>query len=246
MIDTISYGEYLGGCYIILLCMGIHILFTPRNIKNLIFDLDGTLIDSSEGVVAAVNHALQMLGDSPRKPEEIKKYIGMSLETMFRDFSKESYLEFHKYFQEFGIKVIADSARPLDGVDETLKLLYHGGYKLGIGTQKERIHLEKIIQKLGWGEIIFAGAGADDVKHGKPAPDIYLRVMELMKGGKENSLVIGDTVNDVLSARAAGLPIVAVLSPFGDNSRLAAAQPDILISNIRELPKTLGIRSEVS
>ncbi len=214
-------------------------MLVKSNIRNLIFDLDGTLIDSSEGIVSTVNHALEQMGEKPRRPEEIKKYIGFSLEIMFKAFSTKSYDEFRHHFQKYGVDVIAESAKPLDGVDETLRLLHGRGYRIGIGTQKMRIHLDKIIHNLGWSGIVSAGAGADDVTNGKPAPDIYIKVMTLLNGTQEDSLVVGDTINDVQAARKAGLPVVAVISPFGDNTQLAASFPDELISGVKELPNLL-------
>lgn len=220
-------------------------MINGSNIRNLIFDLDGTLIDSSEGIVSAVNFALEKMGESPRKPEEIKKFIGFSLETMFNSFSAKSYIEFSKYFQQFGINVIAESAKPLEGVDETIRLLHGRGYLIGIGTQKMRIHLDKIIAKLGWSSLVSAGAGVDDVSRAKPAPDIYIKVMNLLNGNLNNSIVIGDTINDVLAGHAAGLPVIAILSPFGDNGELASSNPDALIVNIKELPDLLGKKKNI-
>ena len=220
-------------------------MITGSNIRNLLFDLDGTLIDSSEGIVSAVNLALEKMEESPRNPEEIKKFIGFSLETMFNNFSAKSYDEFRGYFQQFGVNVIAESAKPLDGVDETLRLLHRRGYLIGIGTQKMKIHLDKIIAKLGWASLISAGAGVDDVLRAKPEPDIYMKVMNLLNGNLKNSLVVGDTINDVLAAHAAGLPVIEVSSPFGDNGELASSNPDVLIDDIRKLPILLGIENTI-
>jgi phosphoglycolate phosphatase-like HAD superfamily hydrolase len=216
-------------------------LIISSNIKHLIFDLDGTLIDSSEGVVIAVNRALESIGEKMRRPEEIKRFIGFPLEQMFQFFSNKSYKDFWENFQRVGIDEIATSAIPICGADETLHLLYGRGYKLGIGTTKMRIHLEKIITKLNWTPILSAFIGADDVAQVKPAPDVFIKVMQLLGGDISNSLVIGDTINDVIAAHSAGLPVVAVHSPFGDNRELEKSRPDVIIQNIKELPSVLGI-----
>ncbi|SYZ72914.1 putative Phosphoglycolate phosphatase [Candidatus Zixiibacteriota bacterium] len=210
-------------------------------IKSLLFDLDGTLIDTSSGIVEATNFALCAIGDTPRRADEITPFIGFPLELMFAHFSSKSYEDFFRNFQIRGIVSIAESAIALDGADMVLHRAYENGFKIGIGTHKMRIHIDRIIQKLGWKDIISVYAGADDVKHGKPDPEVYLKIMELLGGSRQDSLVIGDTINDVLAAHAAGLPVVAVKSPFGDNIKLAESQPDILIDNIAGLLPLLGL-----
>ncbi len=211
------------------------------DIKYLLFDLDGTLIDSSDGIIDATNYALRAIGEPVRKPEEIIPFIGFQLEEMFAHFSSKSYDLFFRYFQGRGVDSIAGSAVPVDGADMILRKLYNHGYKIGIGTHKMRIHIGKIIQKLGWNDMITFYAGADDVRQVKPHPEVYLKVMNLLGGNLRNSLVIGDTIYDVLAARAAGLPVVAVYSPFGNNVKLAESRPDFLIQKISQLSPLLGL-----
>ena len=210
-----------------------------NSIKYLLFDLDGTLIDSSSGVVSATNFALKSIGERERAPAEITAFIGFPLQSMFSHFSSGSYSDFFRIFQEYGSDSIAASAVPIDGADATLRSLFKEGYKIGIGTTKMRVHINKILRKLDWENIIAAYAGADDVVNVKPSPEVYLKVMNLLGGNQRNSLVIGDTINDVKAARSAGLPVVGVNSPFGDNSELVRSRPDYLLNRISELPALL-------
>lgn len=207
--------------------------FRDRN--NLIFDLDGTLIDSSEGVVISTNYALESIGDKAREPDEIKQFIGYPLEEMFDSFSNKPYPEFWKYFREKAKEAVVASTVPIGRSGEVLKELYNRGYRLGIGTTKIRIHIEKILDKLNWQKYIFAYVGADDVTHVKPAPDPFIKAMALMESDSSNSVVIGDTVNDILAARAAGIPTIGVKSVFGGERKLIESNPDRLINNIEEL-----------
>jgi phosphoglycolate phosphatase len=213
------------------------------NIKYLLFDLDGTLIDSSEGVIFATNYALSALGEPIRAAAEICKFIGHPLEEMFHSFSDKSYSEFWGHFQSAGLEKIASSSFPIDGADDALLTLVKSGYIIGIGTTKMRIHIDKIISKLGWADYIAGYCGADDVAHVKPAPDVFLKVMNLLGGNRYNSLVIGDTINDVLAARAAQLPVIAIESPFGNNAELKTSGPDLYLSSIRELPEALIVEN---
>jgi HAD superfamily hydrolase (TIGR01549 family) len=205
------------------------------NIKNLIFDLDGTLIDSSGGVIEATNYALEIMGEPVRPPEEIKRFIGYPLDTMFKAFSEKSYEEFWKYFQEKARASVIGQSLLLDGSDETLRELDRRGYRLGIGTTKIRIHIEKIIAKYDWGNLIAAYAGADDVKRVKPDPEVFNMVLDMMHAGRDETLVVGDTENDVHAARAAGMGVVGVRSTFGSSEALEKSEPDLIIDSLHEL-----------
>jgi pyrophosphatase PpaX len=208
-------------------------------VQNLIFDLDGTLIDSSDGVVEATNYALQLLGEHSRSREEIIKYIGYPLEEMFRTFSDKSYETFWNHFQEKGKTAIADSARLIDGADQVLRELYRRKYHIGIGSTKIRIHIEKILNKYNWSKLISVYAGADDVERVKPDPEIFIKLKDILGGDRNDTLVIGDTANDIYAARGASLPSVAVRSPFGQDGALEKSNPDIIIDSLTELPGIL-------
>ncbi len=205
------------------------------NIKNLIFDLDGTLIDSSAGVVEATNYALISIGEKPRGADEIISFIGFPLEDMFSSFSSKSYRQFWHYFQEKAIESIVSSSLPIGEADTVIRELYRRGYRLAIATTKMRVHVDKILAKLGWGEYFASFVGADDVSMVKPAPDAIIKAMELIEGEKSNSLVVGDTVNDVLAAKGAGIPVIAVKSIFGRYEELQKSRPDIILDRLDEI-----------
>lgn len=206
-----------------------------NGIKNLIFDLDGTLIDSSEGVIEATNYGLRSIGEKERSGPEIRKYIGYPLEDMFHAFSVGSYSEFWKHFQEKAKETVVASTVPLDGVDEVIRELSKRGYKMAIGTTKIRIHIEKILRKHNWQDIFHFYAGADDVVKVKPNPEVFIKLLKKMSGNSNDTVVIGDTANDVFAARGASLPVMAVHSPFGMDGDLEASRPDMIIKSLAEL-----------
>ena len=208
------------------------------NICNIIFDLDGTLIDSSEGIVETTNHALEAMGEPRRTREEIIPYIGYPLDDMFNSFSEKSYEQFLKLFRDYGNKVVVESSQPLDGADIVLALLHQCGIKLGIGTTKSRLHIDGILDRLGWCDLIHASVGGNEVANVKPDPEQFIKVMELLGGSLDNTLVVGDTINDIKAAKAAGLPVVAVKSPFGNND-YTDTKPDTYLECIADLPALL-------
>jgi len=206
-----------------------------NGIQSIIFDLDGTLIDSSAGVIEATNYALKQIGEPPRQPKEITAFIGFPLETMFKAFSRKSYKEFWTHFQEKGKGVIAASAKPIGNSGRILRELKERGYAIGIGTTKMRVHVEQIIRNLGWEPYVDTYVGADDVAEVKPAPDAFLETLKRLGGKTESSIVIGDTINDIIAAKRAGLRVIAVKSIFGNDGELQEGNPDFIVDSLDEI-----------
>lgn len=207
--------------------------------RFLIFDLDGTLIDSSEGVIEATNYALTKLGEPIRTAAEIRRYIGFPLEEMFADFSAAPYEELRSHFQHRARETVVSSSTALPGVENVIVRLHESGYVMAIATTKISVHIRLILDKLGWRDYFSATVGGDEVSKVKPAPEAFQKALGMMYGQPENTMVIGDTINDVLAARAAGLVATAVRSPFGGSEELAEARPTYIIDSIESLPAVL-------
>ena len=120
--------------------------------KHLIFDLDGTLIDSSDGVVEAVNYSLIQMGEPPQSPEVIKPYIGFPLEQMYPDFTDAPYEELYAHFTVKARETVVASTTALPHVEKVLARLHETDLRLAIGTTKIKRHVDGIVAKLGWKE----------------------------------------------------------------------------------------------
>jgi phosphoglycolate phosphatase len=204
-------------------------------IKNIIFDLDGTLIDSSLGVTEATNFALEAMNEPPRSSDEIRHFIGYPLEEMFSAFSYKSYDVFWPLFRKKAREVIVASAEVLNDADRVLRELNGRGYNLAIGSTKISVHIAGILEKMGWQSLIQAYLGADQVTRVKPAPDVFQGLVEKLPGDGDETVVVGDTVNDVLAARAAGLKSIAVKSPYGREAELKESGPDVFVDRLLDI-----------
>jgi len=210
-----------------------------KQFSHLVFDLDGTLIDSSTGVVDAVNYSLRMMNQPEQPRERIARFIGFPLSCMYREFTSVSVEELHRHFQSRASEVMVASAVVLDGVPETLEQLHRAGYKMAIATTKIRAHVEGIVEKHGWGRYFDALVASDEVVKVKPAPDAFRLAVERLGSIPRRAIVVGDTINDVYAAHAVPMKVVAVESPYGDLAELQASRPDYLIKSLSELPKLL-------
>jgi len=210
------------------------------NIRNIIFDLDGTLIDSSAGVIESTNYALTESGQPARSPEEIKRFIGHPLEEMFGSFTDAPMEKLIEKFHEKARQTMVNSAKALPGTEEVVKLLYQARYHLAVATTKYLIHTKGIIAKMGWSRYFEATASGDEVPHVKPAPDLVLLAMDRLGASPETTIMIGDTVNDIEAARGAGIPVIAIRSPFGDD-QLRDHRPNLLLPRFSDLKAVFNL-----
>ena len=210
-----------------------------KKFSHLIFDLDGTLIDSSVGVVDAVNYSLRMMNQPEQPPERIVRFIGFPLTDMYREFTQAPIEELHGHFQTRAAEIMVASTVVLDGVPETLEQLCRAGYRMAIATTKIRRHLDGVVAKLRWSEFFDALVASDEVANVKPAPDAFRLAVERLRTTPQKAIVVGDTINDVYAAHAVPMKIVAVESPYGGLKELEVSRPDYLIGALSELPKLL-------
>ena len=210
---------------------------------NIIFDLDGTLIDSSEGVVEAVNYSLLKMGEPPQQPEIIKSFIGFPLSTMYPHFTKVPLKELYRHFQVKASETVVSSTVVLPGVTETIDQLINQGFNLAIASTKIRPHIEGIIKKFDWENIFKTYSGGNEVEKDKPDPSIFIMTLDRMHAEAGETIVVGDTINDVLAAKAVPMRVVAVKSPYSENDDLKNAKPDYYLDVISRLPELLrGIK----
>lgn len=217
------------------------------NIRNIIFDLDGTLIDSSDGVVEAVNYSLRQMGQPEQPPASIKSFIGYPLSQMYASFTQVSPEELSRHFQVKAAETVVASTMPLPGVETTMRSLRNSGLRLAVASTKIKKHIEGIVAKFGWQDLLSVCVGGDEVARVKPDPEILHEALSRLSADPDETLVVGDTINDILAARAVPITTVAVSSPYGGSDKLLAAGPDFFIGSISELTNVLAeLKKEAS
>lgn len=209
-------------------------------IKNLIFDLDGTLIDSSDGVVEAVNYSLRELGEKEQPPARIKAFIGYPLSQMYPQFTDAPFDQLYSHFQKKAAETVVASTEMLPGVQEGLQRLQEQGYRMAIASTKIKRHIDGIMKKFDWQDLFAAYAGGDEVRQVKPAPEILLLVLSRMKAMAPETLVVGDTINDVQAAKAVPMKVIAVASPYGNREHLLDAEPDYFVETFATIFNVLN------
>ena len=206
-----------------------------HSIDTVLFDLDGTLIDSSEGVVRSFNYVFQRIGVPLPDPAAIKATIGYPLRESFRQFTDHDFDECYRLFQEKANEVLVPSAFLLPGVEDTLHHLFDRGYRLGVATTKNRGHLVGILERLNVARYFQEVSGGDEVKRVKPDPEILRLTLRKLNRTPETSVYVGDTVLDVRAARGAGMTAISVLGGTSLREEIEDEAPDLIIDGIAGL-----------
>lgn len=208
---------------------------SAKNISAVIFDLDGTLIDSSEAIVECFEYALRQTGRSPGDPRLIRRHIGRSLEKMFSLFTNGDTTQLVRLYRERYGQVFLEKTHLLPGVQETLPPLSERGYRLAVATTKPRYFAEPILEDLGVLRFFDAVAGGEEVTQLKPAPDLLqLAVSRLAVSGDE-TLYVGDHPVDVAAARSAAIQMISVATGFWTKEELEKEKPVAVIATLPEL-----------
>jgi phosphoglycolate phosphatase len=215
----------------------------------LLFDLDGTLVDTLPDLTNAVNEALRERGYAPLAAQEVRPMIGDGMPTLLaRAFAARGGTAaeadaMHQRFLEIYEGVAIENSRPYPGVTETLVALRHRGYRTAVCTNKPQRATEEVLRGVGLALLFDGIGGGDRYPFRKPDPRHLLALIDEVGGDPQRAAMIGDSENDAASARAAGLPLV--LMSYG-YVRIAPAElgADRVLDRFDELPaalETLGL-----
>ncbi len=194
--------------------------------KLVIFDLDGTLVDSHRDLVPALNRATESEGVPPISKEDVGHVVGQGAMRMierayqFHDRELEVGGTIHKrLLDEFLIQYenhIADETVFYDGALESLDTLAQQGWLLAVCTNKYEHLARKLIDALGETSRFSAITGGDTFSTKKPDPEHLVQTAALVKIACERCVMVGDSINDTAAAKSAGIPVVAVDFGYSD------------------------------
>lgn len=209
-----------------------------NNIRLLIFDLDGTLVDSRFDLGDAVNYALERLGKPKLTYEELPPLLGSGLSYLLQKatLEEDSAILRHarRLFDEYYSQHHADKTRCYPGVKETLAALPH--LKKAVYSNKAQAFTEAIIRELGLAPYFDKVMGAQPDKYPlKPDPAGIRIILEELEVPPEKALMVGDSTHDMEAGRAAGLRTCAVTYGYRPAETLKEMKPDLMIGAFAEL-----------
>ncbi|TAN42744.1 MAG: HAD family hydrolase [Nitrospirae bacterium] len=194
-------------------------------IKLIMFDLDGTLVDSGLDLANALNHATVPFGYPELSVEQTKCLVGdgvnQLIEKAVGQGNNDVAAKVLQRFVEYYSRHLTDHTRPYPGVRETLAGL--SGYKKAVVSNKMEAMSRKILDDLGLLVFFDLVLGSDSVEERKPSPMPLLRAMELLSVPPHEAVMVGDSSHDITAGRSAGSMTVAVSYGFRERSTLSNA-----------------------
>ncbi len=212
----------------------------------IVFDLDGTLVDSAPDLINALNYVLGREGMPPVPAASARKMIGAGaraliergLELEGRVMTPDRVAQLTDDFIEFYAAHIADETRPFEGVEAALDELSARGFKFAVCTNKLEWLSKRLLDRLAMSSRFAAICGADTFGVQKPDPVILRQTVARAGGELSSSIMVGDSGPDIGVAKRAGIPVIGV--DFGYTQvAIADLEPDAVISHMRHLPEAV-------
>ena len=214
-----------------------------NSVRTVVFDLDGTLVDTAPDLISALNFVLDREGLPPVPLESARTMIGAGarrliergLEQDGRSDSPQDITRLTDDFIEYYAAHIADASRPFDGLESALDDLQANGYRFAVCTNKLEWLSKLLLDRLGLSARFAAICGADTFGISKPDPAILQQTVARAGGQLSTTIMVGDAGPDIGVARRAGIPVIGVEFGYTDVP-IVDLKPDRLIGHMSELP----------
>lgn len=212
-----------------------------------VFDLDGTLVDTAPDLISALNHVLVREGMAPVPLDSARKMIGQGarrliergLEIDGRDMTPDQVSGLTSDFIDFYAEHIADESRPFEGLIAALDQMAELGYKFAVCTNKLEWLSKLLLEKLELTGRFAAICGADTFGVSKPDPVILRETVARAGGAMSAVVMVGDAGPDIGVARRAGVPVIGVTFGYTETP-VADLKPDLVVEHFRDLPAAVA------
>lgn len=210
----------------------------------IVFDLDGTLVDTAPDLTHALNYALARAGQAPVSVETVRSLVGMGARVMIEEGLRRAGVtgDLESMLGDFLVHYeanIAVESRPFPGAVEALDLLRAEGARLAVCTNKRESLSRRLLQELELEGYFSAIAGRDTFKVAKPDPGHLTGAIRLAGGEPSRAVMVGDSDVDVRTAKAASVPIVLVSFGYA-GPPVSGAPPEAVIDYFDKLHGSLA------
>jgi phosphoglycolate phosphatase len=215
---------------------------------TIVFDLDGTLVDTAPDIIRAVNYALETAGEPPGAEVLLRPVISAGSRAMLahrladlgRSIGASELDAMYASLLAYYAENIAVESRPFSGMPEALSRLAARGATLAVCTNKRESHSRLLLSTLGLDGHFRALAGVDTYPWCKPDPRHLTSVIAAAGGRPERAVMVGDSDTDVRTAQAAGIPVVAVTFGYPDPRHpIESLGAEAVISHYDELEEAV-------
>lgn len=215
-----------------------------KNIKALIFDMDGVLVNSEPVILKAAIAGLSEFGINA-SPLDFVPFIGTG-EDRFVGGVAEKHgfvyrVEMKRRVYEIYVKIVKDCIELFEGIPLLLKDLKQSGYRIALASSADYVKINANLDAAGIDRQLFDGVvSGEDVVNKKPAPDIFIKAAGLLGIHPSECMVVEDALSGIKAAKAAGMKVTAVKGSFPDNV-LAKENPDLIVEKTIDIVNCLNI-----
>lgn len=210
-------------------------------INTILFDLDGTLIDTNQLIISSFLHTLEKYYPGKYQREDVLPFIGPSLKTTFEGLDPDLAEEMIQEYRNYNLANHDLLVREFAGVLDTVKILKEKDYKLGIVTTKLHHTVLKGLKLTKLDAFFDVIVALDHVSKEKPDPEPVFKALEQLKSTPGEALMVGDNYHDILAGKNAGTKTAGVAWSVKGRDFLAKYSPDYILENMDDLITILGV-----
>ncbi|WP_085991371.1 pyrophosphatase PpaX [Oceanobacillus senegalensis] len=211
------------------------------SIRTILFDLDGTLIDTNELIIASFTHTLNNHYNLDYTREQIIEFNGPPLIDTFKNIDPDRVDEMIEVYRKHNLSEHDNYVKVFPNVKETLDILKERGFKIGIVTTKMTESVNRGLKVTGLQDYFDTIVTLDDVAHPKPNPEPVIKAMKDLDAVANSTLMVGDNSHDIESGQCAGVKTAGVAWSFKGKERLLRLNPTYMLDDMRDLLQIVGV-----
>ncbi|CAG9620698.1 pyrophosphatase PpaX [Sutcliffiella rhizosphaerae] len=210
-------------------------------INTVLFDLDGTLIDTNDLIIESFLHTLNYYYPDKYQRNDVLPFLGPPLYETFVKMDEANVEEMVTYYRNFNMAKHDELVKEFEGVYETVKLLHEKGLKLGIVTTKMRQTVVMGLKLTGLDQFFEIVVCLDDVTNAKPDPEPIHLALQQLDSRPEEAIMVGDNYHDILAGKNAGTKTAAVSWTIKGVEYLQTFEPDYMLRHMEDLLPIVGV-----
>ncbi|MGM0855078.1 MAG: pyrophosphatase PpaX [Bacillota bacterium] len=210
-------------------------------ITTILFDLDGTLINTNELIISSFLHTLNHYYPGHYEEKDVHPFMGPPLEESFGGLDPDRMEEMCAHYRAFNHEHHDTLVTEFEGVYETVQALYENGYKLAIVSTKVRDVVLKGLDLMNLRSFFEVIITLDEVENAKPHPEPIEKALVALGSSPEEAIMIGDNHHDILAGKNAGVLSAGVAWSAKGREHLAHYEPDFMLDNMKDLLPIVGV-----
>lgn len=211
-------------------------------INTILFDLDGTLINTNDLIIESFLHTLNYYYPNQYKREDVLSFIGPPLIDTFQSIDEERVDEMVARYRKFNHEQHDALVKEYDTVYETVKALHENGFKLGIVTTKIRSTVNMGLKLTRLDAFFDVVVTLDDVENAKPHPEPIFKALKQLDASPEEAIMVGDNHHDIEAGKNAGTKTAGVAWSIKGEEYIRSYHPDYLLKKMSDLLVIFGVK----